>query len=738
MNQVSSTAATSRPSGAAEAPEVTFVLRRYVWLIVIGTILGTALAGGLWAWLYRTAPRYTASVTFQVLPPPVPPGRTTLMLPATPTQEEITRFIRRQMLYIKSEGIIERALQQDEFQHDYQNPTSSAKSRWLSENVVQAKKRLREDMEITPVPTSDVFLISMTAKDNVEAARLVNAIARVYMDSLTNDAKQNTNKEIEELGEMVKNQDAQVKSLQTALADFRTINNIDAITPRYTVQLAVLGELDKELTKAQGLVLQYGSIVESMKQQVATNTLQLSPEAQFQYVDNDPELRQLSASRLALLQEKAALVATGGVIGTGMRNVDARISEVDRLLAERKSKAEADARLKMQAKAQADFAGAVGQMEFLKKERDKKDAEVRDLDKWLVQAKQQEDAVRAQQAVLDDLRKDYTVRRLGSSTDDSRVRRMGGEAIPPEEISWPMWYKFIPVGFGLGLLFSFGVAYLFELTNTRIRTPHDITRTLQMPLLGFVPDQEDDRSVTGELSTSIRTAPSSMIAESFRQIRGRLMAEGDGNPMKSLLVASIAPGGGATTVASNIANGMALNEMRVLLVDANFYRPGLKNSYKNLPGVGLADVIASPEKLESAIVESSEMSNLHVMGAGNVGSANPAEMLESKAFREVLDALKSRYDIVVFDGAPLSLVSDSVALGARVDGVIAVVRAGEVSRGTVARVREQLRQVRAKFLGVVLNAAQTHGAGYFKENYRTFYKYAGQGAKANGATAGVH
>jgi hypothetical protein len=41
-------------------------------------------------------------------------------------------------------------------------------------------------------------------------------------------------------------------------------------------------------------------------------------------------------------------------------------------------------------------------------------------------------------------------------------------------------------------------------------------------------------------------------------------------------------------------------------------------------------------------------------------------------------------------------------------------------------------------MGVVLNAAQTHGAGYFKENYRTFYKYAGQGARANGATAGVH
>ena len=101
------------------------------------------------------------------------------------------------------------------------------------------------------------------------------------------------------------------------------------------------------------------------------------------------------------------------------------------------------------------------------------------------------------------------------------------------------------------------------------------------------------------------------------------------------------------------------------------------------------------------------------------------EVFESEPFKALLATLKSRYDIVIFDGAPLNLVADSIALGALVDGVVAVVRAGGVSRGTVVRVREQLRQHRAKLLGVVLNAAQTHGAGYFKQNYKSFYEYAG-------------
>jgi len=68
------------------------------------------------------------------------------------------------------------------------------------------------------------------------------------------------------------------------------------------------------------------------------------------------------------------------------------------------------------------------------------------------------------------------------------------------------------------------------------------------------------------------------------------------------------------------------------------------------------------------------------------------------------------------------------------DGVISIVRAGEVSRGTVMRIREQLRQVHANLLGFVLNAAQTSSSGYFKENYRTFYRYAGQGARRTTAT----
>src|SRR3954467_6844859 len=96
-------ATTSRPSGGADAPDIFFVLRRYAWLILGGTALGTAIALGLYWYLRNTSPRYTSSVTFQVLPPAVPPGRMEGGgVEVTVSADEVTRLIRRQTYYILS------------------------------------------------------------------------------------------------------------------------------------------------------------------------------------------------------------------------------------------------------------------------------------------------------------------------------------------------------------------------------------------------------------------------------------------------------------------------------------------------------------------------------------------------------------------------------------------------------------------------------------------------------------
>ncbi len=725
MNQPANPPVNIRPSGATDAPDIWNVIRRYIVLIVSGTALGTFIATGLWIYFYRYMPKYTAAVTFQVLPPA--PGLTEKAtqesLASTASQEEISQFINRQIIYIKGDAVLNTVLRTDEFQLD---PNTGRRSKWLTEHTSNPKKWLRKDLSVDAKTTAAVFTISMTTDDNVEAANLVNAVARVYMDELRSDNKQNQSEQNHELNDVVAKQEQTVKTQEDSLGEFRKTNDISAIVNLHELELTLLSAMNSQLLESQSRVVGAKASLENINDQLKNGTLQLSSDMR-QYVENQPEMLNLNQTRLALDQDKQVTMQRAGASQIEMQALDTRIRTVDRQIAETRAKLEDEARQRMQERAQSDYDSLNATTKYLEKARNDKMSKIQDLDHFLVEDQQRSELLKNQKDILNDLQQKYTLSQVQNSTDDVRIRKLGGDAIAPEksEISWPLWYYFTPVGFLLGLLGSFGLAYVIELTNTRVRTPADITKTIQLPLLGFVPDQDDDDALTGAITTSIRTSPSSMIAESFRQIRGRLIAQANGHPVSTLLVASVAPGGGATTVASNLANGMALNKMRVLLVDANFYRPGLKLSYPQIPSIGLSEVIGDPTKLDSAIVASQELPNLHVMGAGARPTITSGEILESKSFGDLLTMLKSRYDIVIFDGAPLNLVADSASIGARVDGVIAVVRAGEVSRGTVVRVREQLRHVRANLLGVVLNAAQAHKSGYFKENYKNFYKYAG-------------
>ncbi|MCL2645501.1 MAG: polysaccharide biosynthesis tyrosine autokinase [Phycisphaerales bacterium] len=730
MSQTLVPAAAPARASATDAPDIIFVLRRYLWLLIAGALIGTIIGGGLFLWLLKTRPQYTARVVFQVLGPPRPPTAFGASSDPTISGDDVNRFIKRQVQYIVGDtsSVLTRALQVEEF----------TSSRWFRENSEQPKDALRDAIDVSAIPLSDLFTIGFTCSDPRESKILVDALASIYQNNLrTDNALFNTSR-IEGLTKSLDKQRSVVMNKEQQLADFRRSRDLDAMGPRRALQVKVLDELNTRVVEAQAIETTLKTNVENIKKQVEAGTFTL-PSQEVMAIENDPQLRSLLSTKLALDQEIEVARRTTGVLASTILNLQTRINVVAGQIADRRDELTRTATTRVQADSELQHNAALARLQWLDEARKAKNAEIQDMDVWLVMAQRMIDEIADQKVILSGIQRNVTEEDLKRNTDDTRINKFSGPAVVPSIPSSPIWYKWwVPAGFVIGLGLSFGAVYLFELTNTRVRTPMDITRTLQIPLLGFVPDKQDDSALTGDLSTSIRTAPNSMIAESFRQIRGRLVAQADGVPVKTLLVASIAPGGGSTTVASNIANSMTLNETRVLLVDANFYRPGLARIYKNLPVTGLADVVATPSLLDSAIVESDQMPGLYVMSTGNITNGTASELLESRAFRQVVDQLKASYDVVIFDGAPLSLVSDSITLGSRVDGVIAVVRAGEVSRGTVARVREQLRHVKARLMGVVLNAAQIQGAGYFKQNYRTFYEYSAKGKRSNNTPTSVN
>ena len=292
----------------------------------------------------------------------------------------------------------------------------------------------------------------------------------------------------------------------------------------------------------------------------------------------------------------------------------------------------------------------------------------------------------------------------------------------PDMRSFPKMPIILSLAVMLGLALSVGLAFLREMLDTSVKSPRDIARIGQLNMLGIVPDEQDDPQLAGvRLPLAIFEAPHSIVAEQLRQIRTRLQHSVSLDTTRAILVTSAGPDDGKTTIACNLAAGLALNGRRILLVDANFRRPQLHAVFSVGNDKGFSNALAAPDEYAQYVKETS-IPNLSVMACGPK-PPNATELLESQLLIDFIDHVLDDYDHIVFDSGPLLFVSESVALAPRVDGVVTVVRAQQNSRGALQRVRDTLRQIKAQQIGVVLNAVRAQGGGYYARNIKTYYEY---------------
>jgi capsular exopolysaccharide synthesis family protein len=160
--------------------------------------------------------------------------------------------------------------------------------------------------------------------------------------------------------------------------------------------------------------------------------------------------------------------------------------------------------------------------------------------------------------------------------------------------------------------------------------------------------------------------------------------------LRTLLVASAAPGDGKTTVARHLASAAARMGARVLLVEADLRRPTIAQQFDISPGPGLADVligaVATNEAVQAVALDLPQPEavggrTLDVLVAGATLPPNPGELIETdrrsaSAMEVLLSVAQSAYDLVVIDTPPLTAVSDAFPLLRKVDGVVIVGRVG--------------------------------------------------------------
>jgi capsular exopolysaccharide synthesis family protein len=171
-----------------------------------------------------------------------------------------------------------------------------------------------------------------------------------------------------------------------------------------------------------------------------------------------------------------------------------------------------------------------------------------------------------------------------------------------------------------------------------------------------------------------------------------------------------------------------------LLVDADLRRP-VQHQHFDLPNdAGLADVVAGNTEPPSAILPTA-VENLWVMTAGQ-RPQNPAEILTSPCFEELVNLVREQFDFVLVDTPPLLVVTDPSAVAARVDAVLLVVRLGKSSRNGTRNACNMLQDLGVEVIGTVVNRLDARnrrgrydGGGYSYGGYA----YGGRGYGSSSA-----
>jgi capsular exopolysaccharide synthesis family protein len=289
--------------------------------------------------------------------------------------------------------------------------------------------------------------------------------------------------------------------------------------------------------------------------------------------------------------------------------------------------------------------------------------------------------------------------------------------------SFPKVPQFLVVGTVLGGMVGFGMAWLRDLMDHRLKSVEDIAATLQLPVLGAIPLLHDSRE-RAQGGRTVLTSPRSAHAEAIRTLRTAIHFGLAGNEAKVVVVTSPSAGDGKSTVASNLAIAMAQANQRVLLLDADMRKPTQHEIFGvKAPQNGLATILAARLPIESAVV-STEVPTLDVLPCGPL-PANPAELLNNGYFADLLELLRTRYDKIVVDSPPVMPVADARIIAALSDAVILVLRAERSTQRLSVAARNELWRVRVQRLGVVVNGVPLHKQGDFGYGYGYGYGYGG-------------
>lgn len=298
----------------------------------------------------------------------------------------------------------------------------------------------------------------------------------------------------------------------------------------------------------------------------------------------------------------------------------------------------------------------------------------------------------------------------------------------PLSPSSPKVALYLAVGLVGGLILGVFATLIRDLMATRVEEANDLQDIINAPIMGRIPT---DDSLKG-IKPIIISSPAGRISEEFRRIRTNLSftSKVEGSNARMIVITSVGPSEGKTTVSVNVAAALAENGAKVLLIDADLRHSSVADRLGLEGGAGLAHVLSGQATVKD-VVQRYWKPNLHIMPAGPK-PPNASMLLNSKTMTEMLDMALQTYDYVIVDTSPMVVANDAAVFGAKSDGVVLVSGRDVTVKRDLKDIAVQLENLNVPVVGFVFNFEKERKTSN-NDNYYYYYYYDEGGKKSHKA-----
>ncbi len=678
------------------------ILWRRRWTVLLTTVL--AMVAGI-VYLQRATPRYTSTSRIYV----EQAGPEVWEKDASGVVTRWTNYLYTQAELIKQTDTLAAALALPGMGGlktfaDIDNPVT----------------KLRRELEVVVGKKDEIINVSLTSPYADEAAHIVNSVVDAYITQ-HNERRRNTSAEVVKiLREEKTSRDAELKDKLEKMVEFSQANEGLAYgaSQESNIIMRRLERFQQALDEAQLATIECKAFYETARKMaddpVGLRQFVEAQRAKGIYIAGANEAASLRAQLQQLERDRADCLLRLKADAPAILALDAEIERIEAQIAE----VDADFAARQLAVAEEQYLAAVQRQQELAKDLDEQRAAAitlnRQLSQFTLLQSDYEQTLRFCEILDDKIRKLNVDPEVGALTV-----QIVETAEPATEPSEPQKARTMGLALCLGLFAGVGLGLLREWKDQRLRSTQEISVLLGLPVLGVVPSMTAPKQTLAIRGQKVRISPDSREAEAFRTVRTALFFGRPKDEARTILVTSPAPGEGKTMVVSNLGIAIAQAGQRTLIVDTDFRRPTLHKIFGlNRFAKGLSAVLAGQMGPDEAI-EHLGMANLEVLTCGP-DVPNPAELLNSNGFAEIVKALAQRYDRVLIDSPPVIAVADAQILSALCDVTVLVLRAQQSTRRVSMQACDSLAGVGGKILGVVVNDVPRKSDRY---GYSSAYGY---------------